>query len=446
MRAEPFKHHVGPRGVQVGGRRDGLLVREPLQRERMDERATRIARLGISHQALVDGSILIEDGFRQDVGVFYGHRRALRQMRREYMRGIAADHDAALEPGPWQQHRLDGAVDDVGLGPQRCADVGDVAAVLRETFPQMRRQIGLRETRVARFGADVEDVHQRLRQGHRPGLAADPLQKFHACHLVGSRYLQPPRPIAGRPGHEGRPGEVMARRRPHAVEAGDEVEGAVRAIRKDDLHDLATIVDRVDGEAGPDGRASARRRREEDIVQVATREGANGGDARISHQEGMIDDQPPIGIEDLHAVVDEAFGENLVQHAEGFVDAQRIGRLPQPDARHIERRPPLDEHDVASPLRQNGRQRQTADPATDDEDVPYAAHHIDSLFFPACKSPALGRCSLRGLAWQRFEIGDRFRLGYDVAIFRVHVEQIGFMRGFVPIPARIPDDDRDEPV
>ena len=53
-------------------------------------------------------------------------------MRRNGVRGVAADHDSSAAPRPGQHQRLDRAVDNVGIGIERCGDLGDVAAVLRQ--------------------------------------------------------------------------------------------------------------------------------------------------------------------------------------------------------------------------------------------------------------------------------------------------------------------------
>ena len=78
----------------------------------------------------------------------------------------------------------------------------------------------------------------------------------------------------------------------------------------------------------------------------------------------------------MHVIVAEAGRQNLRQHAERIVDTQRIRRLAEPDAGHIERRPAFDQHDLDSSPGEGAGRRQPADTATHDQDTSNFAHAI----------------------------------------------------------------------
>ena len=79
----------------------------------------------------------------------------------------------------------------------------------------------------------------------------------------------------------------------------------------------------------------------------------------------MLDDQLPVWIENGHPVVGETRRQDFRQETERIVDTQRISRLAQAHARHIEGRPALDEHDLDAAPCKSGGGRQAADAASD---------------------------------------------------------------------------------
>ena len=104
--------------------------------ERVDERAARIAlRSNNASDGPSIGASSFSTSLSENVGVFRRHGRPLGKVWRKGVGGVAADHHAPAKPRPRQHHRLDRAVDDVGLAVQRCGDFGDVAAVWRRAAP-----------------------------------------------------------------------------------------------------------------------------------------------------------------------------------------------------------------------------------------------------------------------------------------------------------------------
>src|SRR6516225_8468806 len=111
---------------EILGRADGLFVEHPLIRKSVYEGISRIAKL----------RIVLEHLARQDIAILSGHRRALRQMGRNGVRGIAAEDDTAAKERPRQQHQLDRAVDNIGIRVERGRDIGDVAAILGQALSE----------------------------------------------------------------------------------------------------------------------------------------------------------------------------------------------------------------------------------------------------------------------------------------------------------------------
>jgi hypothetical protein len=88
----------------------------------------------------------------------------------------------------------------------------------------------------------------------------------------------------------------------------------------------------------------------------------------------MLDDQPPVGIEDKHAVIAEARCEYLIENAERVVNAQRIRRLAKAYSGNLKGWPSLDQDDFhASPCEGCGS-RQSADTAPDHQNASNVAH------------------------------------------------------------------------
>jgi hypothetical protein len=80
----------------------------------------------------------------------------------------------------------------------------------------------------------------------------------------------------------------------------------------------------------------------------------------------VLDDQPPAGIEKTHVVIAKSRCEYLVENIERIVNAQRVGRLPEPDSRNIKRRPPLNEHNFHPTSRECRGSRKSANTPSDD--------------------------------------------------------------------------------
>ena len=162
---------------------------------------------------------------------------------------------------------------------------------------------------------------------------------------------------------------------------GEQIERVALAGRELDVDPVLVLVDGADGDAETDLDAGAFDGGQQDLVQLQTGQGAECRHPVVAHQEFVLHDQPTIGIAQPHAIVAEAGGEDFVEHAERVVDAKRIGGLAKADARNIEGRPPLDQHDLDAPPRERCRGGQSADAAADHENTPNVAHR-SSPFLP----------------------------------------------------------------
>jgi hypothetical protein len=81
----------------------------------------------------------------------------------------------------------------------------------------------------------------------------------------------------------------------------------------------------------------------------------------------VLDDQPPAGIEKTHVVIAESSCEYLLQNAERIVNAQRVGRLAEPDSCNVKGRPPLNENNLHSAsCKGRGGRKSAADTTSDD--------------------------------------------------------------------------------
>ena len=89
----------------------------------------------------------------------------------------------------------------------------------------------------------------------------------------------------------------------------------------------------------------------------------------------MLDDQPPAGVEEIHAVIAEARCEYLVENTERVVNAQRIRGLAEPNSRDVKGRPPLDQDDFHASPCERCRSRQPADSASDHQNASNVAHY-----------------------------------------------------------------------
>src|ERR1700730_3951520 len=109
---------------------DGLFIIEPLTGKSIDEGESRVALLRIAHQPSLDWNIVLKHLARKHESIFGGHGRALSEMRRKGVSGVAAYANPPGEPWPRKQHRLDRTIYYVRAAVERCRDFGDVAAVL----------------------------------------------------------------------------------------------------------------------------------------------------------------------------------------------------------------------------------------------------------------------------------------------------------------------------
>jgi hypothetical protein len=133
-------------------------------------------------------------------------------------------------------------------------------------------------------------------------------------------------------------------------------------------------VDRADGHSEPDLRSGSLGGPQQDFMQLQAGQRAKGRDPLVTEKEFVLDDQPPVEVEEIHAVIAEPRSENLVENAERFIDAQRVRGLTQPDARNVKGRPPLDQHDLDALPRERGGSRQSANTAANDQNPPNVAH------------------------------------------------------------------------
>ncbi len=133
-------------------------------------------------------------------------------------------------------------------------------------------------------------------------------------------------------------------------------------------------MDFADHNPGPHLHTGAPGCGQQDFVQLQSRQGARSRHIFVAEQELVFDDQFAVGVEDAHAVIAESGRQNFRQHPERLVDAERIRRLPEPDARHVEGRPPLDENDFNAALRQSRSSRQATHAAANHQDAPNVAH------------------------------------------------------------------------
>jgi len=149
-----------------------------------------------------------------------------------------------------------------------------------------------------------------------------------------------------------------------------------RAALPSDDDPVLVLVDGADRDAEADLDAGAFDGPEQDFVQLQAGQGAKCRHPVVAEQELVLHDQPSIGIEQPHPVIAEPGGEDFVEHAERVVDPKRIGRLAQADARNIEGRPPLDQHDFDAAPGEGCSGGQPADAAADHENTPNVAHLI----------------------------------------------------------------------
>src|SRR5919108_1839399 len=104
--------HVREGDLDVLGRDLHLGVEDPA-RDVLDELRARVAPLAEGPQALVQRPVRRGELLGQDDRVLERHRRALGRVRRARVRGVATQHDAALEPRHGQHALAEWAVDDV---------------------------------------------------------------------------------------------------------------------------------------------------------------------------------------------------------------------------------------------------------------------------------------------------------------------------------------------
>src|SRR3984893_12584711 len=115
------------------------------------------------------------------------------------------------------------------------------------------------------------------------------------------------------------------------------------------FHNIANVdavlilLDLADHDAENNLRPGAVRSAEQYLVQLQSRQRANHRHPVVAEEELVLDDQPPAGVEQKHAVIAKAGCEYLVENAKRIVNPQRIGGLPEADTRDVKGRPALDE-------------------------------------------------------------------------------------------------------
>ena len=290
------------------------------------------------------------------------------------MGGISANDDPSAEPWPGQQHRLDRAVDDVGACIERGAGRGDVVAILRQALSEQIRVVLAFEHRTGCFGADVEDIHDIRAQRHGAGLAADALEELHSLDIAGPRHLHAPTAITGGARHECCAHKKESGGRTNAVEPREQIESVAPTIGKIHGHSVVVFANFGNGKPKAHLDAGPLSSRQQNLVQTQPRQRADRRDAIVAKQELVMDNQLPVRVEDAHVVIDETGGQYFWQNAERIIDAQRICRLAEPDARQIERRAALDEDDCYAAPGQGRRCRQSANAASHHQNTSNFAH------------------------------------------------------------------------
>ena len=91
-------------------------------------------------------------------------------------------------------------------------------------------------------------------------------------------------------------------------------------------------MDFADRDAEANLRAGTFGGAQQDFMQLQARQRAKRRHPVVPEQEFVLDDQPPARVEQIHPVIAEARVEDLVEHAERVVDAERIRGLAEPDA------------------------------------------------------------------------------------------------------------------
>jgi hypothetical protein len=134
------------------------------------------------------------------------------------------------------------------------------------------------------------------------------------------------------------------------------------------------VVDFADRQAGAHFNAGALGRREQNFVQSQARQCAKGRHLLIAEQELVLDNQLTAGIEDIHPVIGEPARQELRKDSECLVNAERVRRLAEADARHIEGRTAFDENDLDAALRERRRGGQAADATADHEHTSDIVH------------------------------------------------------------------------
>ena len=165
----------------------------------------------------------------------------------------------------------------------------------------------------------------------------------------------------------------------YAVEAGQQIERIALPIGKLHLDAILLVVDLGYRHTEADLHAGALDGPEQDFMQLQSRKRAKRRHPAVAHQEFVLDDQPAIWIEEIHAVIAESGLENFVEHPERVVNAERIRGLAESDAGNVEGRPPLDQHDLHAAPRERRGGGQPADAASDHQHTSNVTHDSPSV-------------------------------------------------------------------
>jgi hypothetical protein len=179
---------------------------------------------------------------------------------------------------------------------------------------------------------------------------------------------------------------VLPGGRAYAVEAGQQIERLGLTVRKPHADALLVLLDLAGRDPKNNLRAGALRSAEKYLVQLQSRQRAKRRQPVAAEEELVLDDQPPAGVEQKHAVIAKAGCEYLVENAKRIVNPQRIGGLPEADTRDVKGRPALDEQNLHPAPGETCCSRKSADAGSDHENTSNIAH---AQPIPPCRSGIL---------------------------------------------------------
>ena len=126
-------------------------------------------------------------------------------------------------------------------------------------------------------------------------------------------------------------------------------------------------------------------------MQLQSRQRANRRHPVVAEEELVLDDQPPAGVEQKHAVIAKPRCEYLVENAERVVNPQRIGGLPEAHTRDVEGWPALDQQHLHPSSCEACRSRKSANAGSDHENTSNIAHSQLDLFQPASATHSISQ-------------------------------------------------------